>query len=203
MLRISFVIGVAMVLATTVSAQRPNERQGPPGAPPGGFPPGPPGFHLMTALDANRDGKLSAKEIENAAVALNKLDKNKDGKLSPEEIGWPPSFGGGPPGFGGGRGGFPGFGGSPDGGRPQRPPLAEERADNQSSTGTPRGKGFFTAEQLKRLDRNDDGKITKEDIPARMRELILSRVDTNKDGVIDEQELNNLTKAPFARSKSN
>ena len=54
----------------------------------------------MTALDSDKDGKISAKEIENAVATLKALDKNQDGKLSPEEIGWPPSFGGG--GFGGG-----------------------------------------------------------------------------------------------------
>ncbi len=67
----------------------------------------------MVALDANRDGELSAKEIENAVVALKKLDKNKDGKLTPEEL--RPQFGGP-----GGPGG-PGFGGPPrpEGDRPR------------------------------------------------------------------------------------
>ncbi len=50
---------------------------------------------LMQALDADGDGELSAKEIENATVALKSLDKNKDGKLAGEEI--RPAFGGGFP----------------------------------------------------------------------------------------------------------
>lgn len=56
---------------------------------------------LMQALDADGDGELSEKEIENATTALKSLDKNKDGKLAGEEI--RPAFGGGPGGPGGGR----------------------------------------------------------------------------------------------------
>jgi len=42
---------------------------------------------LMAALDANRDGKLSLKEIEAAVAALKKLDTNKDGELTLQEFG--------------------------------------------------------------------------------------------------------------------
>jgi hypothetical protein len=147
----------------------------------------------MTALDVDKDGKISAKEIENAARALQKLDKDKNGKLSQEEIGWPPSFGGGGfPGFGGGRGrgGFPGFDAQANR-RPQRP---DPDAEGAGSSGTPKRRSFFSVDQLQRLDRNDDGKITKEEIPKRMQELILGRVDANDDGVIDKGELAKLAK---------
>ena len=40
---------------------------------------------IMTALDADRNGEISAKEIEDAVAALKKLDKNKDDKLTAEE----------------------------------------------------------------------------------------------------------------------
>jgi len=149
----------------------------------------PPGFHLMTALDADKDGKVSAKEIDNAVAALKKLDEDKDGKLSSKEIGWPPSFGGGP---GRGMGGFPGFGGSQGGGRPRRPdPDAEEslQSNDRPSINAPKRNRFFSVQQLKRLDRNDDGKITKEEIPKRMQEFILSRADLNKNGTIEAEEL--------------
>lgn len=204
---------VVLSLAATAVAQRPENQPAPPGGPPGGFPL-PPGFHLMTALDTDRDGKISSKEIENAVAALQKLDKDKDGKLSATEIGWPPrggfpGFGGGGgrggfPGFGGGggRGGFPGFGGGgrggpPGGDRRQRPATEADEADSANkppANNSPKEKRFFSIVQLKTLDRNDDGKITKDEIPKGLQELILSRVDTNKDDVIDWDELAKLGK---------
>jgi Ca2+-binding EF-hand superfamily protein len=67
----------------------------------------PPGVHrpppLIVALDADKDGTLSADELKNAPESLLKLDKNKDGELSPEEIhphGPPPPPQGGPDGDG-------------------------------------------------------------------------------------------------------
>lgn len=41
---------------------------------------------LLAALDADQNGKLSAKEIENAANALRLLDTNMDGQLTAREI---------------------------------------------------------------------------------------------------------------------
>jgi Ca2+-binding EF-hand superfamily protein len=41
---------------------------------------------IMQALDADGDGELSAKEIENATAALKTLDKDNDGKLTREEL---------------------------------------------------------------------------------------------------------------------
>ena len=41
---------------------------------------------LMQALDADGDGELSAKEIENATVALKTLDRDKNGKLTRQEL---------------------------------------------------------------------------------------------------------------------
>lgn len=187
MLRITLSITVAMMFAATVHAQRPEDRP----VPPGGFPQ-PPGFHLMTALDADKDGKISAKEIENAVAALKELDKNQDGKLSQEEIGWPPSFGGDGRGFPGPGGGPPGFGGQS---RPQRPDPDQvgtgATGDSSSNRAQPRTT-FFSAEQLKRLDRDKDGKITKDEVPSSVRETIFNRVDTNQDGVIDQNELRKL-----------
>ena len=74
------IVGAAL-LARSVPAQqrgRPG-RDGPPG---GGFPQLP----VLVALDADGDGELSAKEIDNAAAALRTLDKNKDGKLMRDEL---------------------------------------------------------------------------------------------------------------------
>ena len=64
---------------------------------------GPPPFdRIAQALDADRDGELSAKEIENAPRVLQTLDRNKDGELTPDEI--RPRFPEGPGGRGGGMG---------------------------------------------------------------------------------------------------
>ncbi len=42
---------------------------------------------LMLALDPDRDGEISAEEIQNAKITLKSLDKNKDGKISESEMG--------------------------------------------------------------------------------------------------------------------
>ncbi len=57
---------------------------------------GPPADPLTMALDTNRDGQISAEEIEAAPAALKKLDRNGDGKLTRHEL-----HPGGGPGFGG------------------------------------------------------------------------------------------------------
>ena len=54
---------------------------------------------ILTALDADGNGEISAEEIEDAVAALKKLDKNKDDKLTAEEL--RPSFGGNRSGRGG------------------------------------------------------------------------------------------------------
>ena len=183
MIRTLFTMGTVVFVAGSVQAQRPDERRG---RPDGEFPM-PPGFNLMTALDTNRDGKLSTKEIDSAVAALQKLDKNKDGKLSKEEIGWPP-----PGGFGGGRGGgFPGFGNN-GGGRATRP-NPDGNPQTQSKSKRP---SIFAPGRLKRLDRNNDDKITKDENPKRLQDLVFGRADTNKDGEIDAKEL-----AKFAEPK--
>jgi hypothetical protein len=41
---------------------------------------------VIVALDVNRDGELSAEEIEGAVEALRALDRNGDGKLAGDEI---------------------------------------------------------------------------------------------------------------------
>jgi hypothetical protein len=55
----------------------------------------------MQALDADGDGELSAKEIENATAALKTLDKDGDGKLGRDEL--RPAIGGRGPGGGPGQ----------------------------------------------------------------------------------------------------
>ena len=107
------VILILVALATfgpsAASAQPPgpSPQEGRNGPPPGRGFRSPPGFLMMTALDANNDGKLSAKEISNATTALAALDKDGNGKLSGKEIGWPPDFAKMFAGQGGGQRGRP------------------------------------------------------------------------------------------------
>jgi predicted O-methyltransferase YrrM len=54
----------------------------------------PPQHQLIPALDADKDGNISADEIENAAGALRKLDRNQDGKVTRDEIVRPRGIGG-------------------------------------------------------------------------------------------------------------
>lgn len=69
----------------------PKEPMGPPPGKPPGKPQVPP---LIAALDADRNGTISAAELADAPESLKTLDKNGDGELTPEEIhphGPPPS----------------------------------------------------------------------------------------------------------------
>lgn len=145
--------------------------QGGPGGPGGrmgrGFPPMP----LMTAIDKNADGELSEEEIKAASAAILSLDKDKDGKISAEEL--RPAFG---PGGIGGQGG-PGGPGGPGGfgGRDMSGELVN---------------------QLMANDKNNDGKLTEDELPQRLKAL-MARADTNKDGVLDRAEL-----TQYARQQS-
>jgi hypothetical protein len=64
-------------------------RRQPPCQREGGPPPHPP-HPVMMALDADRDGELSADEISSAATALLTLDQNADGVLTRDELRPPP-----------------------------------------------------------------------------------------------------------------
>ena len=67
--------GVAAVAYLTMAQPRGGRRRS-----------GPPTHPVMTALDADRNGEISAAEIAAAADALKKIDKNKDGKLGRDEV---------------------------------------------------------------------------------------------------------------------
>jgi EF hand len=71
-----------------------------------------------------------------------------------------------------------------------------------------RGDGFFgnrgltvdqIVERIMSFDKNGDGKITKEELPERMQDLI-ARGDTNKDGALDKEEVQKLA-ADLARNR--
>ncbi|MBI2479857.1 MAG: hypothetical protein HYV60_14855 [Planctomycetia bacterium] len=184
MKRITFaftVLLVAGVAVYTAVAQPPGGGRGPGGPGAGRGPGGPDGFRppahpLEEALDADGDHQLSAQEIENAVAALKTLDRNEDGKLSDDEL--RPRFGGRP--------GGPDGGGRPDGaGRPEgRGPGA----DAPPRDGEPPANSDEMLSRVLSFDKNDDGKITKDELPERMQGLI-DRGDSNDDGALDKVEL--------------
>jgi Ca2+-binding EF-hand superfamily protein len=144
---------------------RPPHHQGPGGpGTDGQRPPGPPP-PLLNALDANHDGTIDETEIANASAALKTLDKNGDGKLTKDEL----------------RPQRPEGGNGQDG---QRPPRQDgqggPRMDGQRPMGTPpplvnaldaNHDGTIDATEvanastaLKTLDKNSDGKLTKDEL---------------------------------------
>ncbi|MBS1856028.1 MAG: hypothetical protein JST11_11730 [Acidobacteria bacterium] len=140
--------------------------------PPGEFPRGgmmrTPAFQ---ALDADRDGVISAAELANAPAALKSLDKNGDGKLTADEV--RPQMGerGGREGGRGGREGGPGD---------SQPPSADDMVQT-----------------LMAFDKNGDGKLTRDELPERMQGLF-DRADTDKDGVLTPEEIRKSAQAAAA-----
>ncbi len=188
----------------------PGQGRGPGGPGSRGF--GPPPNPIMEALDADRDGELSAEEIQNAVAALKKLDKNNDGKLTQEEV--RPARPGrgvfGPGGPGGGPNAFIERVKSLDenkDGKITKEEMPERMQQSLLARADTNEDGAIDEEELKVMaerirgggpaafidrvksfDENKDGKITKEEMPERMQQM-LERIDTNKDGAIDEEEL--------------
>lgn len=140
------------------------DREGPPRSPP-----------LMSALDTDGDGEISAEEIKAAATTLLTLDKNKDGKLTQDETRPPrplndrgPRDGredGPPPRQPGGRGGPPGDRDPPEGDRPRGDGPPGDRPEGDGPDGPPPPPS-----------------------PERMLEHALS-FDADKDGKLDKLEL--------------
>ena len=114
---------------------------------------GPPPNPLVTALDTDEDGVISAKEIENAAASLKKLDKNGDGKLTADEM--RPDFGGRGP------------GGPPEGRR------GEDRFKQLDKNGDGKLTKDELPEQMQRMlergDNNKDGALDRAEIEELMR----------------------------------
>ena len=68
-----------------------------------------------------------------------------------------------------------------------QPPARPQGQQAQGQQPQQRTAAAFV-DRLRALDANQDGKITKDELPERM-QSILTRVDTNKDNAIDEKEL--------------
>lgn len=118
---------------------------------------------IIDALDKDGDGVISTKEIDSATQALKELDKDDNGKLTEEEL--RPEFGQ----FRGIRRESEDFDGGP--GRDSRGAKSEQMVS-----------------RLMNFDENKDGKLSKEELPKRLHNL-LSRADANQDDFATKEEL--------------
>jgi Ca2+-binding EF-hand superfamily protein len=123
---------------------------------------------VLAALDRNRDGKLDQNEIDMAVVALRRMDANKDGTISADEMVAPTR--------------------SP-GRRPDGPPPGGEGGDRPRRGSAP---------NFAELDKDSDGKISKEEAPERMKERF-GQMDQNGDGYLDKEEQDRI--AQFIRER--
>ena len=171
----------SMICVSAANAQPPEGGRG--FDPPGG---GPDmmmrAMPVMAALDADKDGVISAEEISNAVAALKTVDKNSDGKLTEDEL--RPSFPGrdGGPGFGPPGEGSPGREGRRDG---------EGRGEDGAGGRGREGRGGNPEEMMSRImqmDKDGDGKLAKDEVGERMQAMI-ERADIDKDGFATREEL--------------
>jgi Ca2+-binding EF-hand superfamily protein len=159
-------------------------REGPPRGRRG---PGGPGHHgpppIIAALDIDKDGVISASEIEGAVAALKSLDKNSDGDLTMEELRPEPPAEGGP--------GVSRRGGNREG-RFGRGPG--DRGDNRGRAD--RGERPSPEEFVARImqsDKDGNGEISKEEAPERLSRGF-DRIDKDENGSLTKAELEEASK---------
>lgn len=189
-------IALAVGLSAFDMAAQPNERpQGPrPGSREGG-PDGP--RHegqrrmmvppIVVALDANKDGTISADELANASAAVKSLDKNNDGAVQMEELRPTPPGGAGEPKDGERKGPPPG-GPRPDGER-KGPPQGERgpRPDGPGPDGERKTFNLPIPPVIGALDANGDKTISADEIANAS--AALKTLDKNGDGALQKEEM--------------
>lgn len=183
-------------------------------------------------LDRNSDGKVTVDEMpedrrENFKQMLSRVDDNKDGAASLDEF---------KKGFGGPRPGEPGRPNNPQPGQPGQPPRPGEpnRPGEPGRPGMPQGGGdplvraldtdrngelsadeiAGASEALKKLDRNGDGKVTREEVgppmpaggfqPDQERAMAyFKQMDKDGDGKLSKDEAPERMRENFARIDAN
>ncbi|MFT3878686.1 MAG: M56 family metallopeptidase [Gemmatales bacterium] len=147
-----------------------------------------PGFwrDRFDEFDKNRDGFVTFEEFKAGAEKL----QPRAGGMATGGMGGAGGPGTAPGGGGGGFGG--GFGGSMGGS------FGGGRGGPGASAGAPPADPFF-----RNFDKQNTGKIRKEDVPEWMRERFFEMLDTNRDGVVDHDEFtanyNKLWETPNSR----
>jgi Ca2+-binding EF-hand superfamily protein len=139
---------------------------------------------FLRMADTNKDGRLDREELAALVDKFDKLDENQDGSLDPRELLGPP-----PAQLAENR---------RDGDRMRR---FRDRRRRDRDDGPPRGRrsrrergdegrhdGPSAEQLLKRFDENEDGKITEDEAPERLKEGF-SKLDKNGDGAVDADEL--------------
>jgi Ca2+-binding EF-hand superfamily protein len=132
---------------------------------------------LFAALDLDGDGVISKTELKKAIVSLKKLDTNNDGELSMAECGIATDANGKPVADANAA--------NPNG--VANDPNANAAGLNGAGNQAFNGRGNEAMGLFLQLDKNHDGKLTRDEVPQQMMPM-LSHADLNGDGAIDAQE---------------
>ena len=153
--------------AQTVSAQPPERPQGQQAQRPQGDPAD--FIERIKGFDQNNDGKITKDELpERMHAMIERLDTNKDGAIDNKELAAVKDR-------------FAQGGGQ----QPQR--QQGQRPQGQQGQ-RPQFNPTDMIKRIKESDKNNDGKITKDELPEQMQRMF-PRIDTNQDGAIDREEL--------------
>ena len=188
---------------------RPRQRGGRPGGDP-----------IVSALDANGDGRIDKTELRGVAVALRKLDKNKDGQITADEIPGPgggrrggprdrPRGGGGPAGKAGGpRGPGPGDG-------PRQPWILVHADEIDLDKNKIISRDEIVGEATKAFagyDTNNDGKLSQGELSGRSGSRSAmggflkghaKEIDRDGDGILTRSEAVGNAERMFAKMDRN
>ncbi|MFT4559556.1 MAG: Ca2+-binding EF-hand superfamily protein [Planctomycetaceae bacterium] len=163
LIRLAAVAVTLGILASSVSAQRPQREGAQQGRPLGGPPGGATG--LFGIFDSDDDGTLAESEVPGPVWdRLSAADANEDGSVTQDEVTAFQSA------RGNGAGDKQAKADGRPAGRPQGPPWAPARA------------------MFQRFDEDRDGALVEDEVPG-LAWLYLSRADVDKDGSVTQEEV--------------